>query len=169
MRDGLAHSAVKRIALSVYDARLAIHRSHADIRYDLGGECVRCSACCEAPGIQLSWLSWYVPLIRPLVVAWHRLVNGFVLIEARRADRALIFECTHFDPVARACDSYDTRPGLCRDYPRLFLEQANPEFFEGCGYKALPKNRGRLVQILREHELAPEQIEKITTELNLED
>ena len=57
MRDGPFLRSVKRISLGVYYARLWLHRAQADVRYDLGGECVRCAKCCEEPGIRVGKLT----------------------------------------------------------------------------------------------------------------
>lgn len=169
MKDGPLRAGVKRFGRVVYDLRLWLHRRGADIRYDLGGECVRCAACCESPGIQVSKLTWYLPMARRVFLWWHRVVNGFELTESRRSERAFIFDCTHFDRDTRRCDSYDSRPGMCRDYPRPFLEQANPEFFDGCGFKAVARNRDQLVRILETQPLTPQQMEKLSKGLYLDD
>jgi hypothetical protein len=169
MKDGAIRKGIKRIGLGVYAFRSWIHRSHADIRYELGGECRRCAKCCEQPGIQVSKLTWYLPFARRAFLWWHRYVNGFELIEARREDKAFIFECTHFDPATRSCDSYDSRPGMCRDYPRVLLQQANPELFSECGYKPLARDRAQLVQILEDQALTSEQMAKLKTGLYLEE
>lgn len=169
MKDGPIRRCVKRIGLGVYIVRLWLHRQQADIRYELGGACGRCAKCCEAPGIQVGKLVWYLPLARRVFLWWHKTVNGFELVETYREDKGFIFKCTHFDPANRSCDSYDSRPGMCRDYPRVLLEQANPEFIEGCGYKAVAKNRDKLVQILNEQSLSPEQLAKLRKELYLDD
>jgi Fe-S-cluster containining protein len=173
LRDGPVRATVKRAALLVYQARLFLHRSQArangDIRYRLGGSCVLCAKCCEAPGIQVGALTWHLPLLRKIFLAWHRYVNGFVLLERSRADRAFIFRCTHFDATTRRCDSYSTRPGMCRDYPRPFLEQANPEFFEGCGFKAVALSRDGLARALDEVALTRDQRAKLSKELYLDD
>ena len=168
MRDGPFLRSVKRIGLGVYYARLWLHRAQADTRYDLGGECVRCAKCCEAPGIQVGKLVWYLPLAHRVFLWWHAKINGFELIETRREDKAFIFKCTHFEVDTRRCDSYDSRPGMCRDYPRPLLEQANPEFFDGCGYKPLARNREQLVQILEHQSLTPEQMAKLKKGLYLD-
>ncbi|MGH9333386.1 MAG: YkgJ family cysteine cluster protein [Vicinamibacteria bacterium] len=164
---------MKRVALSVYDLRLAIHRNRArangDIRYELGGACILCARCCEAPGIQVGFVTWHFPLIRRVFLQWHRRVNGFELVEKNRRDRAFIFRCAHFDPETRRCDSYHSRPGMCRDYPRAHLEQANPELFEGCGFRAVAHGREVLLQILEEKSLTVDQKAKLKTELYLED
>lgn len=169
MKDGPIRRGVKRVGLALYNVRLWLHRSQADIRYDLGGECVRCAKCCEAPGIQVGKLTWYLPMARRVFLWWHETVNGFELVEARRSEKAFIFKCTHFDEESRSCDSYETRPGMCRDYPRVLLEQANPEFFESCGYKPLARNRDELVQILDSQSLTAEQRSKLRKELYLEE
>lgn len=169
MKDGPVRTAVKRVGLWVFDLRLRIHRSQADIRYDLGGECQRCAKCCERPGIQVSKLTWYLPFARRVFLWWHEHVNGFQLVEASRKERAFFFKCTHFDEETRSCDSYETRPGMCRDYPRVLLEQANPEFFDSCGYKPLDRKREQLVQILENQSLRPEQMAKIKHELYLDE
>ncbi len=169
MKDGPVRRQIKRFGLGVYYARLFLHRLQADTRYELGGECVRCAKCCEAPGIQVGRVTWYFPGSRRVFLCWHRYVNGFALKEARREDRAFIFECTHFDWASRSCDSYHSRPGMCRDYPHPFLEQANPEFFDGCGFKALARGRESLIQILEKESLTPEQLAKLKKGLYLED
>lgn len=169
MRDGPVRRVVKRAALAVYDLRLGLHRARADIRYELGGACVRCAKCCEAPGIQVSKLVWHLPFSRFMFLRWHAWVNGFEHRETLREERAFVFECTHFDRASRSCDSYESRPGMCRDYPRPLLEQANPELFEGCGYRAVAKNRGELLQILESKSLSAEQMDKLKKGLYLED
>lgn len=173
MRDGPLRTTVKRFALLVYLARVSLHRSqmraNGEIRYRLGGSCVLCAKCCEAPGIQVGALTWYLPLFRKIFLGWHRIVNGFELVEKSRADRAFIFRCTHFDTTTRRCDSYSSRPGMCRDYPRPFLEQANPEFFEGCGFKAVALSRDGLLRALEASALSPDQRVKLSKELYLDD
>jgi len=169
MRDGPLRRGVKRVGLGVYNALLWLHRAAADTRYELGGECVRCAKCCEAPGIRVDKLTWHLPFARRAFLWWHSLVNGFELIEARREDQAFIFTCTHFDVHTRECDSYDSRPGMCRDYPRPLLEQTAPELFDGCGYKPLDRNRRQLVQILEHQSLTAEQVEKLKKGLYLEE
>jgi Fe-S-cluster containining protein len=85
---------------------------------------------------------------RRLFLWWQRRVNGFELRESRPRERVFVFECTHFDPVSRSCDSYETRPGMCRDYPRGLLDQAAPELFPDCGYRAVPANAERLAALI---------------------
>ena len=173
MRDGRAQRLVKRLALGVLTVRLGLHRARArrrgDTRYELGGACDCSGACCEAPSIRASRLTWYVPLVRKIFLLWHRWVNGFELVDRNRAGRAFIFRCTHFDEETRRCDSYESRPGMCRDYPRVLLEQGNPEFFPSCGFKPLAANRQDFVQILDTQSLTSGQMRKLKKELYLED
>lgn len=166
-------SAVKSLALGVYNVRLALHRiqkrANGDIRYELGGACVLCAKCCEAPGIQVGFFTWYFPLFQRIFLLWHEHVNGFELLSKSRADRAFIFRCTHFDPVARRCDSYHSRPGMCRDYPRPLMEQANPELFQGCGFRPVARDRVRLLQTLEAQSLSEDQRAKLRKELYLKE
>lgn len=173
MRDGPARRTIKAFALGVYNVRLALHRSQkrasGDIPYELGGACVLCAKCCEAPGIQLGRVLWYFPLLQRAFLLWHRHVNGFEMVEKSRADRGFIFRCTHFDPKTRRCDSYHSRPGMCRDYPRALLEQANPELFEGCGFKPVARDRVQLLRALEEQPLSDEQRARLRRDLYLEE
>lgn len=173
MRDGPVRTAIKRLGIGVYGVRLALHRAGARrngaIRYDLGGACIGCAKCCEAPGIQVGFFTWHLPLFRRVFLLWHRHVNGFELIETRRAERAFVFRCTHFDTGTRRCDSYHSRPGMCRDYPRVLLEQANPELFDGCGFKAVTKSRTSLLDSIEKLDLTEEQMRKLRKELYLDD
>jgi hypothetical protein len=58
---------------------------------------------------------------------------------------------------------------MCRDYPRALLEQANPELFEGCGFKPVARDRVRLLQSLEEQPLSEEQRARLRRELYLEE
>ena len=95
-------------------------------------------------------------------------VNGFVLTERDRRGRVFIFRCTHFDWATRSCDSYGSRPGMCRDYPRVLLQQANPEFLPGCGYRPVAPNAERLVRSLERASVTREQRERLRKDLHLE-
>ena len=172
MKDGAVRRAVKRAALWNFQLGLSLHRAlerrRGRIPYDLGGECRRCAHCCEAPGIQVGWAIWYLPLLRRLFLAWQEHVNGFVLAERDRAGRVFIFKCTHFEWATRSCDSYESRPGMCRDYPRILLHQANPDFLTGCGYRPVAPNAERLVRSLQRASVTPEQMARLKKDLHLE-
>jgi Fe-S-cluster containining protein len=172
MRDGPVRRAVKRVALLGFYANLVVYRAierwRGRIPYELGGECRRCAACCDAPGIQVGRLVWYVPTLRRLFLWWHEKVNGFVLVERDVRSRVFVFRCMHFDRATRLCDSYDSRPGMCRDYPRVLLHQASPEFLPGCGYRPVARHAERLIRVLERAEVTREQMEKLKKGLYLE-
>jgi Fe-S-cluster containining protein len=100
---------------------------------------------------------------------WHKTVNGFTLHSTNNTERTFVFACAHFDWEARRCDSYESRPGMCRDYPRALLDQSAPVLFPNCGYRALATNRGQLVYILDAPGLGAEQVAKLKKGLYLED
>src|SRR4030042_1602127 len=129
MRDGLLRYAVKRVALWSFRANLAAHRAMRRARgerpWTLGGSCRRSGACCEAPAIAVGRLTRSLPNVRRLFLAWQRRVNGFALVSADARARVFVFRCSHFDPATRSCDSYDSRPGMCRDYPRNLMWPAS--------------------------------------------
>jgi uncharacterized protein len=172
VRDGALRRAVKQIALWNFLVSLSLHRAlerrRGRIPHELGGECRRCARCCEAPGIQVGWAIWYLPLLRRLFLAWQERVNGFVLTEQQRKGRVFVFRCTHFDWTTRSCDSYDSRPGMCRDYPRVLLAQADPEFLPGCGYRAVAANADHLVRALERASVTREQMARLKKDLRLE-
>lgn len=172
MRDGPLRRAVKAIARWRFflDVRLAraLHRARGQPWFELAGECRRCARCCEAPSIRAHWLVWYLPTLRALFLWWQRAVNGFVLQETVRAERVFVFRCTHFDWATRACDSYASRPGMCRDYPRALLYQPAPELLPGCGYRARDPRARRFLRVLAQHPLSEEQRETLRRKLHLE-
>src|SRR5512134_990072 len=120
MRDGPLRRAVKRVARSCFRLDLALHRAIRRARGErpwiLGGDCRRCAACCEAPAIAAGLVTWSVPIVRRTFLWWQRQVNVFQLVRADAEDQAFVFRCTHFGRATRSCDSYDSRPGMCRDY-----------------------------------------------------
>jgi hypothetical protein len=172
MRDGRWRRALKALARARYALDLratrAIRRARGERPYLLGGECRRCARCCEAPGIQVGRLTWHLPLLRRAFLSWQRLVNGFELTGRDRAARVFIFRCSHFDPATRSCDSYESRPGLCRDYPRALLWQPGPEMLPGCGYRPVVWNARGLAQALEAAPLSPEQRRKLSKGLHLD-
>lgn len=172
MKDGPARRAVKWIARWKYNvdvfAYRAVQRLRGENRYLLGGDCRRCAKCCEAPGIRVGWAVRHVPMLRGLFLGWQRHVNGFVAAERLPEGRAFVFSCTHFDRETRSCDSYDSRPGMCRDYPRGLLDQAHPEFFPECGYRPVLRNADRLREALDRSNLTPGQKAEMKKKLYLE-
>lgn len=152
MRDGAGRRALKRVALLNFWLGLTLTRALRRLRgeraWRLSGDCRRCAACCEAPAIQVGPLVWFVPTLRRLFLFWQERVNGFKPAGELVSHRVFVFECTHFDRATRSCDSYASRPGMCRDYPRLLLWRASPSFLPGCGYRAVAPNAARLRRAL---------------------
>lgn len=172
MKDGALRRAVKAVARGAFFLNVRADRGLRQLRGErtflLGGACQRCAACCEAPAIRVHALVWLAPRLRRAFLWWQDKVNGFELVEARRRERTFAFRCTHFDPATRSCDSYSSRPGMCRDYPRALLQQSNPELLAGCGYRPLARNAARLRQALLERPLTDEQRARLRRELFLE-
>lgn len=173
MRDGLLLHAVKRAALWSYRANLAADRARRRARgerpWTLGGRCRRSGACCEAPAIAVGRVTWSMPAVRRLFLAWQSRVNGFDLVATDARAHVFVFRCSHFDAATRSCDSYESRPGMCRDYPRLLLWQPNPEMLPRCGYRAIAPNAAGLRASLERLDLTPEQREKLRQRLRLGD
>ena len=171
MRDGALRRCLKTVARWHFYLGLAttrgLRRLEGERPYLLAGACRGCASCCEAPSIQVGRAVWYLRSLRWVFLAWQRHVNGFELV-GREQPRTLVFRCTHFDPSTRRCDSYASRPGMCRDYPRALLWQVEPALFEGCGYRPLAHNATALMQELDVRGLTPEQLERLRERLHLE-
>ena len=165
MKDGPFRRAIKAVARWKYAADLAVTRRLRPAPFALGGDCRRCARCCEAPAIRAGWIAWIFP---SLFLAWHRHVNGFHLVSRDDAARTFAFRCAHFDPQACACDSYDSRPGMCRDYPRGLLHRSAPDFFPECGFRPVARNAGALRASLEKRGLSPEQLAELKKKLYLE-
>jgi Fe-S-cluster containining protein len=171
MRDGPIRRSLKRVALWNFTLNVRatrwIRRQRGGRPYLLGGECRRCARCCEAPAIQAGWLVASLPTLRAVLLFWQRAVNGFELT-GREGD-TFIFRCTHFDRSTRACDSYDSRPGMCRDYPRVLLDQPRPGFLPGCGFRPVAPNAPALRRALAALDLTPAQEKALARGLFLEE
>ncbi len=171
MRDSPFLRAVKRVALWSFRVNVVTHRALRRARgerpFVLGGSCRRSGACCEAPAIAVGRVTWFLPSVRRLFLGWQRRVNGFDLVATDSRARVFVFRCSHFDPTTRTCDSYGSRPGMCRDYPRLLLWQPNPEMLPPCGYRAIAPNAAGLRDSLERLDLTPEQREKLRRGLRL--
>ncbi len=174
MKDGLLRRGLKVLALGFFFVTHGLDRAIVRVvapsrrPFLLGGDCRRCGACCEAPAIRVGWVTWHLPTWRRVFLAWQERVNGFVLTERDRAARTFVFRCTHFDASTRRCDSYASRPGMCRDYPRVLLYQARPELLPGCGYRPVDRDGKRLLRVLSEQALTDEQKERLKERLFLE-
>jgi Fe-S-cluster containining protein len=134
----------------------------------LSGECNACGACCVEPSIRASVLVWYVPIVRRLFLAWQRRVNGFELARAEAESHDLVFRCGHYDPASRRCDSYATRPSMCRDYPTVLLDQPWPELFEGCSHRVLARQPAGLAAQIDATSLSAEAKRDLRRKMRLE-
>ena len=170
MRDNLARRVLKRIALFAFEGGLAWHRRYRAERpgYELRGECRRCARCCEAPAIRVYWPFRRLRSLRALYLGWQKHVNAFHFVKDDRVLGEFVFRCDHFDRRTRTCDSYLTRPGICRDYPRHLMYQSAPQMLDGCGYKPIAFGASRMLGALRKQNLTPEQMEKLKRGLFLE-
>jgi Fe-S-cluster containining protein len=173
MKDGPLRRVIKCVARWKYAADVGTYRLVRRLRrqdhYRLGGDCRGCAKCCEAPSIRAGLLTWHLPPLRRLFLAWQEKVNGFVLERADNDRQVFVFRCTHFDPMTRKCDSYDSRPGMCRDYPRGLLDAVHPEFFPECGYRPVYRDAARLaLAIDRRATLSPEQKAELKKKLFLD-
>jgi Fe-S-cluster containining protein len=172
VRDGRLRRAVKAVALLGFRANLAAWRGWRKLRgdrpYRLGGSCHLCAQCCEAPAIKAGRLVWFLPSQRKLFLWWQRAVNGFELVSKDVRHRTFVFRCTHFDPATRRCDSYASRPGMCRDYPRILLDQAHPKMLPGCGYRPIAPRAEQLLSALRRLPLTEDQDARLRKDLHLD-
>lgn len=173
MKDGPIRTGVKWLALGFFFANLratrVIWRLQGRRPYRLGGQCRLCAKCCEAPTIQTSAWTFRVPFLRRLFLAWHRRINGFELVEAHSLSQMFVFRCTHFDTATRRCDSYHSRPGMCRDYPRLLLWEPHAPLLPGCGYRAVSRSAGRVAELLEKEDIPPEKLAEVKRQLHAEE
>jgi Fe-S-cluster containining protein len=171
MKDGSIRKSIKFIARLRYSMDVSLTRKIKSARgeqfYDLAGSCGSCGKCCETPVIQVYPLLFYFKSLRWVLKTWHGRINGFEFIGEDRRGKCLVFRCTHLDPETHRCDSYDSRPGLCRDYPRNQLDFANPGFLEGCAYQAVLKNSTALCASLETLDLSHEKLEALKQKLHL--
>lgn len=173
MRDGPLRGAIKRIARLFVGSGVRLRRLVWRLRrrqvYVLKGSCLRSGMCCESPAIQTDWFTWYLPTCRRIFLWWQREVNGFELQGVDRRTRTFIFRCMHFDEHTRRCDSYETRPFMCRDYPREILREAWPDFFPQCGFRAVVRDAAaRRALIEQRTDLTPEKKKELIRRLLLD-
>ena len=172
MKDGPGRRSLKTLARAAFFwnrfADRGLGRLRGKSSFALGGACERCASCCEAPAIRVHPIVWLAPGLRRLFLAWQERVNGFVLTTAQRAERTFVFRCTHFDAATRSCDSYASRPGMCRDYPRVLLFQPQPQMLPGCGYRPVARNAARVLRVLQDQPLTDEQRARLSRELHLQ-
>ncbi|MCU0242163.1 MAG: YkgJ family cysteine cluster protein [Vicinamibacteria bacterium] len=172
MRDTRWLSIVKRIARAAWslDRRLGRlgSRDLRQERFVLTGGCSGCGACCERPSIQVPFVVFHAPLMRRAFLWWQRAINGFVFVAQERTPRMFVFQCTHYDPARRLCDSYDSRPGICRDYPAFLLSGIAPALFPSCGFRAILRDAERWKAALSRADLSAEQRRRLERDLHLD-
>ncbi|MGD8369536.1 MAG: YkgJ family cysteine cluster protein [Desulfobacterales bacterium] len=168
MKDNAFRKAVKAVARWRYRVDLRITRFFHRPSYRLAGNCARCGACCRTPSIPVSPIFLYPGTTRRLILAWHRIINGFELEQMDRKGGILVFRCTHYNPHSGLCDSYSSRPGMCRDYPENLVSSPFPTFLEGCGFRAVARNADSFSRALQESGLPPETVSGLKIKLHLE-
>ncbi len=174
MRDNLPRRAIKALSRGLFTAQLRVNRAFATHalssppRYRLMGSCEGCGQCCEAPSIAVGRSIAHLTLLRMLFVWWQSFINGFELQRFERTHRIFVFSCTHYDPVTKQCDSYESRPGICRDYPISVLDQDAPLLFPECTYSLELIGADSLRDAIDEDPtLSPEQREALKRKLLL--
>lgn len=172
MRDGPVLRAVKALARASYHIDLALARAflrgRGRLPYRLGGSCRGCGDCCVEPSIRIPRFYDRLRSLRRLLLTWHRIINGFDHRRTEHGPTTWIFHCTHYDPETRLCDSYSSRPGMCRDYPRLLLHAPTPELLDGCTHRAVHARATQTREALARLDLPQEKIEELRRNLNLD-
>lgn len=171
MRDGPIRSALKALTRWVKTIDLVVTRwlGRRSRRYRLSGTCNGCGRCCERPSIAVGRVTWFFPTARRLFLWWQRVINGFELVEADSRVRVFVFRCTHFDPSTKQCDSYASRPLMCRDYPAVLLDAAVPRLFDECSYRVHDTRAAGLRAALRAAGLEGDKLAEVEKKLFLED
>lgn len=172
MRDNLAQKLIKNTLRHYYLFTLWLYRQNQKRKgrpkYILTGKCEGCGKCCENPAIKVGFFVAHFKSFRAIYVWWQKKINGFVYQRENAETQVLYFICTHWDPQTRLCDSYDSRPGMCRDYPRNLLYSSIPDFFKECGYKPIDKNAEKFKLALDKIPIDDEKKKKIKDKLFLE-
>ncbi len=172
MKDGVLLLAVKRMTCLVVGGEIKLRRGLRRLcgreRYQLEGTCRRCAMCCETPAIQADLVTWYFPTSRRIFLWWQRYVNGLELIEQDRRTRSFVFRCSHFDRETRTCDSYESRPFMCRDYPRELLSDWWPDFFPQCGFRPIARDAARWRTVIGRADLPDNKKAELMRGLHLE-
>ncbi len=170
MRDDRWRRAIKWVVRTVWRLEHTTRRRLGPSpRWRLEGTCVPCGACCERPTITVGRILWLWPTPRALFLAYQRHINGFELVERHRALRAFVFRCTHLDPQTQMCDSYDSRPWMCRDYPTVLLGQAWPELLPPCSHRIVDRDGDGLAAALDTADLDEETRATLKRRLRLPD
>ena len=174
MRDGPIRRTIKRVTLCIYYLDkwlLCLFRKKTvgERRYVLTGTCDPCGKCCETPAIQIPSILFFLPILKRLFIIWQVKVNGFEFIKEDRQSGCILFSCSHYDPITRLCDSYKSRPGMCRDYPIILLKSPCPVLFSECSYCVVDKRASTLKSYLDSCNIPEEKRKKLYQKLYIED
>lgn len=172
VQDGLIRRAIKRLARAVMTVELGLRRGllgRGAQRYRVSGSCNGCGRCCEAPSIALGYWTWKLASLRVPFLWWHRVVNGFDFVRTELGARVAVFRCTHFDVQTKRCDSYASRPLMCRDYPTQHTYDAVPQLFDECSLRLVDKRAAVLLRALEAQGLPPERLDELKRKLFLVD
>ena len=119
--------------------------------------------------MQVGRVTWRLRSLRAVALWWQRVVNGFEFVSADARFRTLTFRCSHYDPASKTCDSYDSRPLMCRDYPVNLTHEANPVLFEECSHRIVDVKAAGLREALARTQLSPEKLAELEKTLHLRD
>lgn len=173
VRDGPVRRVLKAVARGLawvdLSSTRAVLRRRGEQRYRLVGSCNGCGKCCEQPSMPVSRVTWFVPTVRAVFLWWQRVVNGFEFRAADPRFRVFTFHCTHFDPTTKQCDSYESRPLMCRDYPVNLTFAAVPRLFPECSYEVRDAKADALRAALRSAGLEGEKLAEVEKKLFLGD
>lgn len=170
MRDGPIRATLKGLALIRFYVDLWLWRLWRRLRgrkprFDLQGDCQGCGKCCEAPTLAVPPILLRNPPVLELFLWWQRAVNGFDFVRADFKRSEVIFNCTHYDPASKRCDSYWSRPGMCRDYPTNLRYADRAKLFDECTFVLVDRLELRLNAALDAAGLPPEQLAEIKRRL----
>lgn len=175
MRDNWIRRLLKTPARWLYTLQLSTHRLFQQkvLRtapvYSLTGSCNGCGKCCEEPSIAIGGLLHVSSTLRFFFVLWQRHINGFHLTHYDTKHKVLSFTCTHYNTLTKACDSYHSRPAMCRDYPTIVLDTDAPTLFPECSYTLTLNSAKTLAALIDEDTtLTPEQRQKLKQNLSLD-
>lgn len=172
MRDNFAQKLIKNSFRTYYLFSLWLNRKRLKRKglpkYTLIGNCESCGKCCENPAIKIGFLLNNIKFFKYLYNLWQKKINGFIFQKHNQETKVFYFICNHWDSNSKKCDSYDSRPGMCRDYPRNLLYSSIPDFFKECGYKPLDKNAKKFNLALDKISIDEEKKKKIKEKLFLE-
>lgn len=169
MRDGVVRRAVKWVARTLGGWNLALLRRASPPRYRLTGTCNGCGQCCEAPAQQLPRALFHLRALKAFIAWWERVVNGFALTGEDPRLHALIFRCTHYDPVTKRCDAYESRPLICRDYPLNLTHEATPQLFDACSHRLVDRKAAELKAALVKAGVTGDALAKVSQKLYLDE